>query len=78
MPESPPTRPTTQIRSSEHWRDYFERNAKSLMVIPWEEWAGFSDEERRAIASSVQGFQRGESSEGGYLYQRQAARVGSR
>ena len=58
-----------RLRTSEEWVAYFATNAKSLIEIPWERGAEISDAERAAIAASAQEFQRGESSEGGYLYQ---------
>jgi hypothetical protein len=66
--ENSPGKPRRPIRTSEYWRDWFTTNAESLMDIPWEEGVGLTHDERRAIASSLRGFQRGESSEGGYLY----------
>lgn len=57
-----------QWRTSKAWCVYFATNATALIDIPWERGAELSDAERLAIAASVQGFQRGESSEGGYLY----------
>ena len=68
-----------RLRTSKEWYAYFARNMKSLVDVPWEKGAELSDMERRAIASSVQGFQRGESSEGGYLFRcarEYAAQVG--
>ena len=56
------------MRTSEEWCRYFAINAKSLIDIPWEKRVTLSNEEYRVITPSVQGFQRGESSEGGYLY----------
>src|SRR5947209_2060049 len=52
------------VRSSSQWREYFRRNAASLMPIPWERGVSLTDAERRAIAASVQQFQLGESSDG--------------
>jgi hypothetical protein len=54
--------------TSTQWRDYFERNVRSLAPAPWEIGPELSDEERRDIRASVQGFQLGESSEGRHLY----------
>jgi hypothetical protein len=50
--------------TSQQWRQYFHQNAASLLSIPWEEGVTLTDAERTAIASSVQEFQLGESSEG--------------
>lgn len=67
------------MRSSSEWRDHYDWNARNLLAIPWEAGADWSDEERRAIAASVQGFQAGESSEGLHLFhaaERHAERTG--
>lgn len=55
------------VAGSIAWVQYFRLNAKSLMDIPWERGVFFTDETRAAIASSVQEFQLGESSEGKHL-----------
>src|SRR5437867_7124357 len=52
------------VWSSQHWVEYFRRNAASLMVIPWELGIELSAKQRRAIESSVPEFQLGESSDG--------------
>ncbi len=52
---------------SRYWRDYFVANTTSLLAIPWGRGAEISTAERRAIASSIQEFQLGESSEGRHL-----------
>jgi len=49
--------------TSEEWREYFHKNAASLLEIPWEAGVALGDAERSAIAASVQEFQLGESSE---------------
>jgi hypothetical protein len=51
-------------RSSAQWREYFRRNAASLLPIPWELGVTLMEAERAAIAASVQQFQLGESSDG--------------
>jgi hypothetical protein len=56
--------------TSESWIAYFQANARSLLLIPWERGAELTDKERPLIARSVQIFQLGESSEGRHLYQR--------
>jgi hypothetical protein len=56
--------------TSAAWRDYFRTNAESLLEIPWEWGVTLSDAERHAIATSVQEFQLGESSEGKHLMTR--------
>jgi hypothetical protein len=50
--------------TSEQWRDYFRHNGLSLLAIPWSDGVTFSDEEKQAVAASIQEFQLGESSEG--------------
>lgn len=57
------------MQSSLEWRKYYEENARSLLEIPWSIGPELSDAERKAIASSVQDFQAGESSEGRHLIQ---------
>lgn len=56
------------MRSSHYWREYYEQNAQALLDIPWHVGGDLTDGERKAIASSVQGFQAGESSEGHHLF----------
>lgn len=56
------------MNTSLEWREYYEQNAQSLLDIPWDVGGDLSDDERAAIASSVQGFQAGESSEGRHLF----------
>lgn len=56
------------MRTSIEWRKYFEENAQSLLIIPWHLGHELSEEEQKAITSSVQGFQAGESSEGRHLF----------
>jgi hypothetical protein len=51
-------------RSSAQWREYFRRNAASLLEIPWELGVRLTESERAAIAASIQQFQLGESSDG--------------
>jgi hypothetical protein len=61
------------------WVQYFRFNAKTLRSIPWEGGVFFTDETRAAIASSLQEFQLGESSEGKHLIacaKRHAAETG--
>ena len=52
---------------SRYWLDYFVANTTSLLAIPWGREAEITVAERRAIASSIQEFQLGESSEGRHL-----------
>jgi hypothetical protein len=65
----PPEAPRPPLATSV-WRDYFRTNAQSLLEIPWEWGVKLSDAERYAIATSVQEFQLGESSEGRHLMTR--------
>ncbi len=51
-------------RTSREWLDYFQGNARARMDICWKRGTGITDEERDAIAASVQEFQLGESSDG--------------
>jgi hypothetical protein len=44
--------------------EYFEKNRQSRLPIPWERGAEITPQECGSIASSIQGFQLGESSEG--------------
>ena len=68
-----------ELVGSVAWVQYFRFNAKALLTIPWREGLYFTDETRSAIASSVQEFQLGESSEGKHLMacaKRHAAETG--
>ena len=56
------------MRTSREWREYYEQNAASLLDIPWNVGGDLTQVERQAIASSLQGFQAGERSEGRHLY----------
>jgi hypothetical protein len=67
------------MAESTEWRRFFERNARSLLAIPWHAGADLTAEEAALIASSLQEFQAGERSEGRHLYkfaQEYAARTG--
>jgi hypothetical protein len=55
------------IRTSAYWRRTFETNADSLIGIPWEAGPELTAAESAAVARSIQGFQRGESSDGSRL-----------
>ena len=55
--------------TSQEWKKYYEENACSLLEIPWQIGHELTEEEQKAIASSVQDFQAGESSEGRHLFQ---------
>jgi hypothetical protein len=72
-------KPPVEFIGSVAWVQYFRFNAKTLLAIPWERGVFFADETRDAIASSLQEFQLGESSEGKHLIacaRRHAADVG--
>ena len=56
------------MRTSREWREYYEQNAASLLDISWNVGGDLTQVERQAIASSLQGFQAGERSEGRHLY----------
>ncbi len=56
-----------QRSGSVDWLRYFLTNAQQLLPIPWEAADHLSDDERQAIARSIQTFQLGESSEGTHL-----------
>lgn len=58
------TSPTLPCYESKKWHEYFRQNCASLLPVPWNAGAEITDEERRVIAASLQGFQLGESSEG--------------
>jgi hypothetical protein len=55
------------FRDSADWAEYFLRNRDHLLEQPWELGAEVTEAEVEAIASSVQEFQLGESSEGRHL-----------
>jgi hypothetical protein len=65
----PPTRSASPraVRSSLEWCAYYAANAV-VANVPWTSPVRLSDDERRAIARSVQEFQLGESSEGRHLH----------
>jgi hypothetical protein len=54
-------------RSTQDWVDHFRWNGSVAMRIPWHIGPDLSDEERAAIAHSIQTFQLGENSEGRHL-----------
>lgn len=60
--------PSTTARrrpwTSAQWREYFRKNAASLLPISWESGVTFTPDERDAVAASMQQFQLGESSDG--------------
>ncbi len=58
--------------SSRGWCAYFQRNARSLLPLPWSSGASLTAAEKAAVAASLQEFQRGESSEGRNLMRRAA------
>ena len=57
------------MKTALEWRKYYEENARSLLNVPWDLGRELSEEEQKAISSSVQDFQAGESSEGRHLFQ---------
>jgi hypothetical protein len=54
-------------RTTQDWVDHFRWNGSVAMRIPWHLGPDLSDEERAAIAHSIQVFQLGENSEGRHL-----------
>lgn len=54
-------------RSTQEWVDHFRWNGSVAMRVPWHIGPDLSDEERVAIAHSIQMFQLGENSEGRHL-----------
>src|SRR4051812_30038184 len=63
MRNAPHSTRTVEFVGSIAWVQYFRFNAKTLLTIPWERGVFFTHETRDAIASSLQEFQLGESSE---------------
>ena len=53
--------------TSLQWRRYFEKNSRSLLVIPWQVGADLMPEDANVIERSLKEFQAGESSEGKHL-----------
>ena len=54
-------------RTTQYWVDHFRWNGSVAMRVPWHIGPDLSDEERAAIAHSIQMFQLGENSEGRHL-----------
>jgi hypothetical protein len=54
-------------RSTQEWVDHFRWNGSVAMRVPWHIGPDLSDQERTAIAHSIQMFQLGENSEGRHL-----------
>src|SRR5262245_50578517 len=50
------------------WCEYFHRQQRTLLTIPWERGPQLTPAERALIAPSVQEFQQGEGLEGGYFF----------
>jgi hypothetical protein len=72
---------TLEFSPSLRWRDHFLHNRWRDGEIPWTDPRRLTDEERRAVARSVQQFQLGERAEGRGLQRRGAefaARAGDR
>src|SRR5688572_6887118 len=68
-----------RLVGSSGWIHYFRTNSTNLLDIPWQLGVFLTDESRAAVATSVQEFQLGESSEGKHLIacaKRHAARTG--
>lgn len=56
-----------QHESTQWWIAHFHRNSRTLLPIPWDVGADLNPSEKAAIASSIQSFQLGETSEGRHL-----------
>src|SRR5262245_37776135 len=56
--------------TSKRWCAYYRANANALFELPWRRGAEWSEEEKAALAASLQDFQLGESSEGRHLLDR--------
>jgi hypothetical protein len=54
-------------RTTQNWVDHFRWNGSVAMRVPWHIGPDLNDEERAAIAHSIQMFQLGENSEGRHL-----------
>jgi hypothetical protein len=67
MRKNPTTCPALAYQTSAQWTAYFRRNSERLLEQPWHLGAEISDAERDAIATSLQEFQLGESSEGRHI-----------
>ncbi|MDA1191202.1 MAG: ferritin-like domain-containing protein [Candidatus Poribacteria bacterium] len=55
------------MKSSSEWLAQFQKNAREVSPLVWEDGDAMTDGERDAIASSVAAFQLGESGEGRHL-----------
>ena len=64
---------TFATRTTEQWRQYFIDNAAALLEIPWHLGVCFTPHERDDLASSIQEFQLGESSEGKHIFRQAQA-----
>jgi hypothetical protein len=62
-----------RLSTSAEWVEWFRANARSTAGAPGAGAAEFTDDERRAVGRSIQGFQLGESSEGRHLLDRARA-----
>ena len=66
----PVVAPADNALLSVSWLNYYRHNHDSLLPIPWERGAELNEAELAAVASSIQEFQLGESSEGKHLVRR--------
>ncbi len=55
------------LKTTQEWYDHYAANGQSQLPIPWERGAELTSEERDKIASSVQAWQLGETSDGSHL-----------
>ncbi len=67
MNRSSTTADLPAVKSSRQWCEHYQDNAASLLTIPWERGAEISDDEKSAIARSLQAWQLGETSDGRHL-----------
>jgi len=58
--------------SSRRWCEYFRTNATRLLALPWQRGPELTEQEKAAVAASLQDFQLGEQSEGHHLRRRAA------
>ncbi len=70
--QSPPCPSSSTPWTSAQWYEYFERNSRNLLPIPWGHPGRLSDPERRCIRRSIQEFQLGETGTGRHFLRRAA------
>jgi hypothetical protein len=55
-----------EARNSAAWCEYFQRNSRCLLSIPWDAGPRLTEEQQQVLIPSLQDFQLGESSAGRY------------